>query len=252
MVYTVLDIETTGLMKFDANAVLIPDILEVSFLQVDSNTLEIVKNGTLWFYQDHFDIENDAQMIHHITRDFLIQYRDQFEENLMALQALTTNATLITKNGTKFDIPFIKHFLDKYTNGKYDVASITTRLAMKTYDKSSYIYHDSSISNIDVQQLYSPVYRVKKYLQECGEAARFYDKNLTAVEFDDIEAHTDRRKKGKLTEYVDSIPNGREMTQIFYDTLSKDVETKEHGGLYDCVMTYVVWLDYIILKGRLK
>ena len=58
MVYTFIDIETTGLIKFDANNVLIPDLLEFSYLIVDTKDWAIIKYGNLYFYQDHFDIES--------------------------------------------------------------------------------------------------------------------------------------------------------------------------------------------------
>ena len=252
MLYTVLDIETTGLMKFDVNAELIPDLLEASFLQVDSSNLRIVKSGTLWFYQPHFDIENDAQQIHHLERKFLMQFEDQFEENLIALASLMTNAVIMGKNSRKFDIPFIKHFLDKYTGKSYDIGDITARLAMKNYDKSGIVYHESNITHIDIQDMYAPVYRVKKFLMDIGEISSFYDSSFTLARFNEINEGTDKRKRGHLTDYIDIMPDGRKMTQQLYDSLPKDIETKEHGALYDVCMTYVVYLDYILLKGRLK
>ena len=48
------------------------------------------------------------------------------------------------------------------------------------------------------------------------------------------------------------MPQGREYTKSLYDSLPKERVTAEHGALYDVCMTYVIWLDYIILKGRLK
>ncbi len=252
MLYTILDIETTGLMQFDSNAELIPDLLEVAYILVDSSTLRIIKGGTLYFYQHHFDIENDAQMIHKLDRKFLMQFEDQFEENLIALAALTTNAVIMGKNSKKFDIPFIKHFLEKYKGKMYDIGDITSRVAMKNYDKSGYIYHESNVTHIDIQDWYAPVYRVKKFLSEIGEIGTFYDKSFTLAKFNEIHEGTDKRKRGSLTDYIDSIPDGRKMTQQLYDTIPKERETVEHGALYDVCMTYVVYLDYILLKGRLK
>lgn len=252
MLYTVLDIETTGLMKFDANSDLIPDLLEASFLQVDSKTLRVLKSGSLYFYQPHFDIENDAQSIHQLERKFLMQFEDQFEENLIALAALVTNGVIMGKNSKKFDIPFINHFISKYKGKDYDIGDITSRVAMKNYDKTGIVYHESNVQHIDIQELYSPVYRVKKYLQDVGEIDKFYDKSFTADEFNKINDYTDKRKRGQLIDYVRMMPNGLAYTESLYDSLPKERETKEHGALYDVCMTYVIWLDYILLKGRLK
>lgn len=252
MVYTVLDIETTGLLKFDANGDLIPDLLEVAYLRVDSTNLKILGSGTLYFYQPHFDIENDAQGIHKLTRTFLAQYENQFEENIRTLSAMLTNGVVVGKNSKKFDIPFINHFISKYVGKKYDIGDITSRAAMKAYDKKSIVYHESNIQHIDIQDLYSQVYRVKKYLTSIGEIDKFYSKDFKAADFDEIASVTDKRKRGSLVEYIDMMPQGREYTKSLYDSLEKERATTEHGALYDVCMTYVIWLDYIILKGRLK
>lgn len=252
MVYTVLDIETTGFMKFDANGDLITDLLEVAYLHVDSSNLRVLGSGTLYFYQPHFDIENDAQKIHNLTRSFLAQYEHEFEENIRTLSALMTNAVIVGKNSRKFDIPFIKHFISKYSGKKYDISDITSRVAMKTYDKKSTIYHESNIEHLDIQEMYAPVYRVKKYLSEIGEIDKFYDKNFTAAEFDKIHESVNKSKRGSLSEYISMMPKGCEYTKSLYDSLEKERITTEHGALYDVCMTYVIWLDYIILRGRLK
>lgn len=253
MIYTIIDIETSGLMKFDENADLIPDLLEFSFLQVDSTTLRIVKNGTLWFYQPHFDIENEAQEIHHIQRDFLMKYEDQFEENLIALASIMTNATVMGKNSRKFDVPFIWHFIKKYKGNSFDIGDITMRLAMKTYDGHGRVFHENNTNHIDIQEIYAPVYRVKTYLKEMGRIGEFYSPDFTANKFENIhDTYCDKRKRGKLTEYIEMMPNGYATVNEIYNSLPKDISTGAHGGLYDAVMTYVIWLDYIILKGRLK
>lgn len=252
MLYTVLDIETTGLMQFDANAELIPDLLEASFLQIDSSNLRVIKGGSLYFYQPHFDVESEAQAIHKLERKFLMQFEDQFQENLIALAALMTNAVIMGKNSKRFDIPFIKHFLDKYTGNDYNIGDITARVAMKNYDKTGIVYHESNITSIDIQDLYAPVFRVKKFLKDIGEIGTFYDQNFSAARFREIEEGTDRRKRGQLHEYIDLMPDGRKITQQLYDSLPKERYTLEHGALYDVCMTYVIYLDYILLKGRLK
>ena len=58
-------------------------------------------------------------------------------------------------------------------------------------------------------------------------------------------------RKGKLSEYIEAIPNGYEMVDQVYNSLNKDRVTKSHGALYDCVMTYVVFVQYIIKNGGL-
>lgn len=243
MLLTVLDIETTGLFKFDENGVLIPDILEVAYAFVDTADMLIHKHGTMYFYKPEFDVESPAQGIHHLERSFLAQYADQFEDNLIALSALMTNATILGKNVEKFDIPFIDRFIDKYKGRLYDIVRITDYAEMKNYDKTGNIFHDNYVQSIDLQKLYAPIYRLKQYYQKIGRLDDLVNQRVPKSEWSGL--HFDERKRGKLYEYVDLTPGAREMIDSVYSGLSKDRETKEHGALYDVVMTYVMYLYYL-------
>ena len=253
MLYTFIDIETTGLMKFDANAVLIPDILEVGYLIVDVNSFKVLKYGTMYFYQDHFDIENEAQRFHGLTRTFLKDYEDQFDQNLCALAALISSATIVGKNSEKFDIPFIKYFIKKYRNDLFDMDALTTRLQMKAYDDKSWVHYSGEPGSLDLQGLYAPMYRVKNLMNIRGVLDRFYRDDFTKDEYESWESQVqDNRKRGTLEQYVELIPDGFEMVNQYYDNLEKDRSTRAHGALYDCVMTYLVAIDLLQARRRMK
>lgn len=240
---TVLDIETTGLFKFDANNVLVPDILEVAYAMVDTSNMLIGKHGVLYFYKPEFDIESPAQEIHHLTREFLEQYEDQFEDNLIALATLMTNATVLGKNVEKFDIPFINRFIEKYKGNMYDIEKIVDYAEMKNYDKTGNVFHENYVQPVDLQKLYAPIYRLKKYYDGFGKLDDLVNQRIPKAEWSGL--HFDGHKKGKLGEYVDLTPGAREMIDEVYGSLTKDRETREHGALYDVVMTYVMYLFYL-------
>lgn len=243
MLLTVLDIETTGLFKFDANNVLIPDIIEVAYAFVDTDDMLIHKHGVLYFYKPEFDIESPAQDIHGIQRSFLKQFEDQFEENLIALASLMTNATILGKNSERFDIPFIDRFIEKYKGKSYNVEHITDYAEMKNYDKTGNIFHANDVQSIDLQKLYAPIFRLKQYYNKLGRLNDLVEGKIPRAEWSAL--HFDSRKSGKLFEYVDLTPGAREMIDSVYGDLAKDRETKEHGALYDVVMTYVMYLYYM-------
>lgn len=227
MIGTVIDIETTGFFKFDIVdgwSVLSDnsEILEVGFLNIDLDTRKILTHGTLYFYKPYFDVESDAQRIHGLTREFLQQYEKDFNKNLIALNSLIQSTCLIGKNSNKFDIPFIKAFIDKHAGDDFNIPALVNKLEMKTYTGGRITYNDSLYA-LDMQSVYKPKFH-----------ERYFDKygiKLTPG------------KKGTLEQYIDVIPSGQEAVDIVYNSLSKDRVTTAHGALYDAVMTYVTWCD---------
>ena len=217
MLANVIDIETTGLLKYDENGTLIPDILEYAYITVDTETLQVLDNGTLYFYRPDFDIENDAQKIHGLTRDFLKQYEGDFFKNLCALNAMYQNGLFIGKNSNRFDLPFIKSFIEKYGKLSMDIQLVVNDIGMKGY-KGGVVIYENNVQSIDVQETYKTIWQEK----------------------------TNQTRRGKLEEYIESIENGEELVHQIYDGLKKDRVTGYHGALYDAACTYLVWLMSII------
>lgn len=228
MVGTVIDIETTGFLKFDINSdgvSLLSDkseILEVGYINVDMDTKRIINSGTLYFYKPYFDIESDAQKVHGLTREFLQQFEKDFDNNLIALNSLIQCTCIIGKNSDKFDIPFIKAFIKKHAGMCFDIPNLVSQLDMKGYN-GGYVTYTDNMYALDMQKIY--VNRWK---------SQYFDKTGVNVP---------PNKKGTLSEYIDSIDGGREVTNKLYSIMPKVRETGAHGALYDCCMTYVVWYD---------
>lgn len=282
MIGTVIDIETTGYMKFqtdaEGNSVLSDEseILEVAFMNINLATCRPLGHGVLYFYKPYFNVESDAQRIHGITRDFIQKYEDKFEENLIALNALMQNALIIGKNCDAFDIPMIQAFIKKHGGRKFDIESLVTLADMKNYQGGKFFYSNDTYS-IDVQSCYKKRFHElyeNKYGVKLGLMANF-DESIAGFEnglgvkmtpeqvatlrdihhkYIDIR-QTNRvyplperpmlssGKRGTLSQYIDVIPNGKAMADAYYGTLDKDRTTEAHGALYDCVETFIVYLD---------
>lgn len=107
MVYTVFDIETTGLNTYK------DDILSFGFIRFNSD-FEILASDTLYFYKQGYNVEhNKASEVHGLTEKFLKQYKDEFNDNATRMYAICYNSVLIGKNSDAFDIPFVTNFFLK-------------------------------------------------------------------------------------------------------------------------------------------
>jgi len=207
MTHTVIDIETTGYLKYlDTFGRLDPSsqILSVGYINIDSESLNIIDAGVLYFYRPEFDVEA-AQHVHHLTREFLSKYEKDFDENIAKLEALVTDRTLIGKNSNAFDLKFIIGFL-------------------KTWGNFNEMAGPLPESTVDMQEIFSPLYR-KLYYQK-------YNVQLSG------------RVKGKLEEYVRLLdPNGVALAAVLKD-IKKYTEINDcnpHDALYDAAMTYLVY-----------
>ncbi len=227
MIGTVIDIETTGYLQFDTTSGHsqlsdTSEILEVGFLNINMDTRDILTYGTLYFYKPYFFIESPAQEVHHITRDFISKYEDQFEMNLVALNSLIQSTCLIGKNSDKFDIPFIKAFINKHAGDDFNIPELVRQLDMAAYNGGKVRYEDTLYA-LDMQTIYKD---------------RFHD-----LYFDKTGNTLAKTKKGTLEQYIAVIDSGQEAVDFVYESLNKDRVTGAHGALYDAVMTYIVWCD---------
>lgn len=284
MIGTVMDIETTGWLKFETNpttgvSTLSDDseILEVGYMNIDMNTKKILTYGTLYFYKPYFRIETEAQRVHGLTRDFLKKYEGDFEKNMIALNSLIQCGCIIGKNSEKFDIPFIKAFIDKHMGRKFNIPNLVALAEMKKYNGGTISYSDT-LAALDLQSIYKERYR-KLYDKRFGIALgkgediqanikEFESKNNLVINPDAVTTYTiqhnqcvssgistvtyplperpmlSSQKKGKLEDYIEVIPFGLEAVKAVYDGLENKARiTGAHGALYDVVMTYIVWCD---------
>ena len=238
MIGTIIDIETTGWLKFDMIKEPNPyvpgtfidksvlsnesEILEVGYININMETNKILTYGTLYFYKPYFNIENDAQKVHGLTRDFLMKYEDKFMDNIIALNAMLQSTCIIGKNSNKFDVPFIKAFIEKHVGDIMDIPALVQKLSMNSYSGGKVRYFNDTYA-LDMQSIYRERYH-ELYRDKTGIKLM-------------------PGKKGKLEEYIEVINNGQQAVDYIYNSLDKDRVTGAHGALYDAVMTYVVWLD---------
>lgn len=108
MIYTVVDIETTGLNKaYD-------DIIQFAYMMLDEN-LNVIRSEILYmYYPEMRDSTEGALNLHGLTRDFLKQYEKDFETNVRKMYSILARSNVITHNGDSFDIPFCRIWLSKF------------------------------------------------------------------------------------------------------------------------------------------
>lgn len=226
MIGTVIDIETTGYLKFvrdvNKNSVLSDEseICEVGFMNIDMSTGAIVHSGVLYFYKPYYNLENDAAKKHKLTREFLSQYEGDFENNLIALNALLQSAVIIGKNSKVFDIPFMKAFIEKHGGYKLNIPHLVSALGMKGYNGGTVTY-DGGTGSIDMQQVWH-----KRYV-------RFVYEKTGIV---------DDRKKGTLEDYISFI-DAWPIVEAVYTQHNTGRVGGCHTAFYDVVMTYVIFMD---------
>lgn len=106
-IYTVYDIETTGL---NVNTC---EILEYGYIRVNEKT-EIVAYGELYFWKPGWQIDRGAAGVHGLTPEFMRQFTEDFDKNLAALYTLTKDAYICGKNSRAFDDKVVHNFLERH------------------------------------------------------------------------------------------------------------------------------------------
>lgn len=112
MIYTVIDIETSGLSRENA------DVLSFSYAL--TNGKEILAADTLYFWTDGIQWNQEAYETHKLSKEFLAQYKDDFDKNLRAMYSVIQDSILVGYNSGYidkfgvlhgFDYQVIKNFL---------------------------------------------------------------------------------------------------------------------------------------------
>jgi DNA polymerase III epsilon subunit-like protein len=133
MLYTVLDLESTGYHKEGGD-----EILSFGFMRINSQ-FEIKASGTLYFYKPNFDVgKYPACTVHKLKREFMQQHEYNFKDNIKKMYSLCYKSTIIGKNSTTFDMPFIKNFIKRHC---------------PTLDELQYL------KTFDIQSEFSGIYR---------------------------------------------------------------------------------------------
>jgi len=112
MIYTVIDIETSGLSRENA------DVLSFSYALTDGK--EILAADTLYFWTEGMQWSQESYEIHGLSKEFLSQYKDDFDRNLRAMFSVVQDSVLVGYNSGYmdkfgvlhgFDYQVIKNFL---------------------------------------------------------------------------------------------------------------------------------------------
>ena len=116
MIHTIFDIETTGYNPLEN------DVLEFGYIRINDN-MEILSYGTYYFYKSHFDVEATAE-ITGLTRGFLEEHANEFDENVCAMVSMLCRANVIGKNSVGFDIPFLRKWVSKATSSRLQLGDV--------------------------------------------------------------------------------------------------------------------------------
>ena len=112
MIFTVIDTETSGLSRENA------DVLSFSYALTDGK--EILAADTLYFWSDGIKWNQESYQTHGLSKEFLSQYKDDFDKNLRAMFSVIQDSILVGYNSGYidkfgvlhgFDYQVIKNFL---------------------------------------------------------------------------------------------------------------------------------------------
>lgn len=151
MLFTVFDIETTGLNPSYCG------IIQFSYVNIDENYKK-VNSGCLHFYKSDMHWSAEAEAVHGISQQSLEKYALDFDDNIRRMYVILQRSNAVGHNAAGFDFPFCRQFLKK--NGMSDI--IPT-------------------SMVDTMNVYRPVYHKKMKLGELAHSLGFTDKLITAM-----------------------------------------------------------------------
>lgn len=123
MYFTIYDLETTD---FNSH---VGDVVQFAYANLDQD-FNLLKAESLYFYRPNMHWSIDAENVHHLSRDFLSQFADQFETNLKKMYITLSKANVVGFNNNHFDNEFATTWLkrmgmpDLELNRSYDVMKI--------------------------------------------------------------------------------------------------------------------------------
>lgn len=105
--FIVFDIEATGLSTTSC------DIIQFAYCLFDNNN-QFVRAENLYYYYDGMSWSQEAaDASHQLSLEFLRQYKDDFEKNLLKMYAALNRCNVIGHNSDGFDCPFVKNWLSR-------------------------------------------------------------------------------------------------------------------------------------------
>lgn len=104
MIYTVVDVETSGLST-DSD-----DVLSFSYALTDGH--EIFAADTLYFWNDSMKWSEESYKIHKLSKEFLSQFEDDFQKNIRAMYTIVQGSILTGYNSGYKDSSNVLHGFD--------------------------------------------------------------------------------------------------------------------------------------------
>jgi DNA polymerase III alpha subunit (gram-positive type) len=126
MLYTIFDIETTGLSRTAH------DIIQFAYINVHPS-LHTHSSGYFYLYKDRMAWTEEAEAAHGISRNQLVQYKDQYESNLRKMYVILQKGNLVGHNLLQFDFPFCESYLLR--NGMPQLEPLDLIDTMKLYKR---------------------------------------------------------------------------------------------------------------------
>ena len=185
MLYTYYDVETSGL-KVGC------DVLSFSYMLADED-LDVKKAETFYFWKEGVtQWTEEAYNVNGLSKDFLRQYENQYEDNLKRMYLAMSYADLVGYNSGwydsngiihGYDYPVIKNFLER--NNLYAPSPVSMTDVMKISEqrykrrlKLTTVFEKNSLSE-ELAKAYSSI-----YFKEDGVAHNSsYDVIMTAMIF---------------------------------------------------------------------
>lgn len=106
MLYTIFDLETTGFSGLS------DEVCQFACITVNQNCSPVSAHN-FYFYREGMQWSEQAEAVHGLTREFLKQYEEDYEKNLLRMYTLLQRGNLIGHNSNGFDIPFASQYLSR-------------------------------------------------------------------------------------------------------------------------------------------
>lgn len=104
--YVIYDLETTGLSGSTC------DVVQFAYIMFDSD-MRFLRSGSHHFYYEGMSWSEKAYEVHKKSRQFLKQFENEFEENLIKMYTTLNRAHLVGFNNVSFDNPFSNAWLKR-------------------------------------------------------------------------------------------------------------------------------------------
>ena len=106
MIYTVFDLETSGLV--DGR----DDVLQFAYIVTDSESGKLIRANQFYLWEDNYQWSQEAFAVHGISKEFLKSLpKEEMPRKYQEMYTVLSRANVVGYNSKKFDWPFVDAFL---------------------------------------------------------------------------------------------------------------------------------------------